>query len=277
MHTSVCTPEYAQSRSRYTGKERDGESGLDNFGKRYFGPSLGRFQTPDPIIIMKQKLRDPEQWNMYAYARNNPLRFTDPTGLYVCSGNTDQCNAIQGALQNVQKAADVLAKGNDQQKKEAAALQKVVGFYGDEGKKNGVVVKFSDLQGKAEANTGTSSILGFHKTTTITFDLNQVHHDFSSGGRNEAGETAALTAHEGQHGIDQREGLPQRGMANTAAEENRAFTTGQGYVSEGLGFKSAYGIWDPSWSEGEAQENRQSAIEYNAGKAAEQECKDGGC
>jgi RHS repeat-associated protein len=262
---------------KFNGKERDSESGLDNFGKRYFGSSLGRFMTPDPLHVMKQKLIDPQQWNMYAYVRNNPLRFIDPTGLYVCQGNTDQCKAIQTALQNVQKAADTLAKGTDAQKKEAAALQKVLGFYGDEGKKNGVVVKFGDLKGKAEANTGTSSIFGLHKTTTVTFDLNQVHHDFSVGGRDEAGETAALTAHEGQHGVDQREGLPQRGLANTTAEENRAFTTGQGYVSEGLGFKSAYGIWDPGWPSDEAQENRESAIGYNAEKAAEQECKDGGC
>jgi hypothetical protein len=144
-------------------------------------------------------------------------------------------------------------------------------------KKNGVVVKFGDLQGKAEANTGTSSILGFHKTTTITFDLSKIHHDFSASGRNEAGETAAITGHEGQHGIDQREGVPRGGLANTTAEEGRAFTTGQGYVSEGLGFKSAYGIWDPSWPADQAQGNRQNAIDDMATKTAVEECKDGGC
>jgi hypothetical protein len=170
-----------------------------------------------------------------------------------------------------------LGKGNDQQKKEAAALKTVLGFYGDEGKKNGVVVKFGDLKGKAEANTGTSSILGFHKTTTVTFDLGQIHHDFGSGGRNEGGETAAVTAHEGQHGIDQKEGVPQRGLENITALENHAFTTGQGYVSEGLGFKSAYGIWDPSWPADKAQGNRQSAIDDLAKKTAEEECKNGGC
>jgi RHS repeat-associated protein len=34
-------------RSRYTGKERDSESGLDNFGARYMGSSMGRFMSPD--------------------------------------------------------------------------------------------------------------------------------------------------------------------------------------------------------------------------------------
>ena len=34
-------------RSRYTGKERDAESGLDDFGPRYYGSSMGRFMSPD--------------------------------------------------------------------------------------------------------------------------------------------------------------------------------------------------------------------------------------
>lgn len=90
--------------NKFTGKERDSESGLDNFGKRYFGSSLGRFMTPDPLHIMKQKLIDPQQWNMYAYVRNNPLRFTDPTGMYTCADQSNckskQDRAFETARQN---------------------------------------------------------------------------------------------------------------------------------------------------------------------------------
>src|SRR5580704_8092878 len=32
---------------KFTGKERDAESGLDNFGARYDSSNLGRFMTPD--------------------------------------------------------------------------------------------------------------------------------------------------------------------------------------------------------------------------------------
>jgi RHS repeat-associated protein len=74
---------------KFTGKERDSESGLDNFTARYFGSSLGRFTRPDPITFSKQKLIDPQQWNMYSYARNNPLRFLDPTGKYLCNGTSE--------------------------------------------------------------------------------------------------------------------------------------------------------------------------------------------
>jgi len=34
---------------KFTGKERDSESGLDYFGARYDASSMGRFMTPDPI------------------------------------------------------------------------------------------------------------------------------------------------------------------------------------------------------------------------------------
>jgi RHS repeat-associated protein len=65
---------------RFTGKERDAESGLDNFGARYDASSLGRFMTPDPKMLSRLKMGDPQQWNMYAYTRNNPLTYVDPDG-----------------------------------------------------------------------------------------------------------------------------------------------------------------------------------------------------
>ena len=65
---------------KFTGKERDSESGLDNFGARYNASTMGRFMSPDPIHIMMQKFTDPQQWNMYAYVRNNPLRLVDNNG-----------------------------------------------------------------------------------------------------------------------------------------------------------------------------------------------------
>jgi RHS repeat-associated protein len=69
---------------KFTGKERDAESCavgrcLDNFGARYFGSSLGRFQTPD-AFYKDSHVGDPQSWNEYAYARNNPLRYVDPNG-----------------------------------------------------------------------------------------------------------------------------------------------------------------------------------------------------
>jgi RHS repeat-associated protein len=66
-------------RSRSTGKERDADTGLDYFEARYFSSAQGRFTTPDEPL-MDQDVNDPQSWNLYGYVRNNPLRFTDPTG-----------------------------------------------------------------------------------------------------------------------------------------------------------------------------------------------------
>jgi RHS repeat-associated protein len=63
---------------KFTGKERDTESGLDNFAARFDSSSVGRFLSPDPL---GGHTEDPQTFNRYTYVRNNPLNLTDPTGL----------------------------------------------------------------------------------------------------------------------------------------------------------------------------------------------------
>jgi RHS repeat-associated protein len=69
---------------RYTGKERDTESGLDYFGARYYGSNMGRFISPDraakPEAVPYSSLSDPQTLNLYSYMRNNPLGGADPDG-----------------------------------------------------------------------------------------------------------------------------------------------------------------------------------------------------
>jgi len=64
---------------KFTGKERDAETGLDYFGARYFSGAQGRFTSPDPKQF-PHGITDPQSWNKYAYTRNNPLRYVDPDG-----------------------------------------------------------------------------------------------------------------------------------------------------------------------------------------------------
>lgn len=71
-------------RYKFTGKERDAESGLDYFGARYYGSSTGRFMSPDwseePEAIPYASLANPQSLNLYSYVKNNPLRQADPDG-----------------------------------------------------------------------------------------------------------------------------------------------------------------------------------------------------
>jgi len=69
---------------KFTGKERDAESGLDMFGARYYGSSLGRFMTPDwaakPITVPYANFGNPQSLNLYSYVVNNPLTLIDEDG-----------------------------------------------------------------------------------------------------------------------------------------------------------------------------------------------------
>jgi RHS repeat-associated protein len=60
-------------RYRFTGKERDEETGLYYYGARYYAAWLGKWTSADPIGIV-------DGINLFVYARNNPLIYTDPTG-----------------------------------------------------------------------------------------------------------------------------------------------------------------------------------------------------
>jgi RHS repeat-associated protein len=63
---------------RYTSQPFDDETGLYYYGNsRYYDPVIGRFIQPDGII---PNFFDPQTYDRYAYARDNPLRYTDPTG-----------------------------------------------------------------------------------------------------------------------------------------------------------------------------------------------------
>lgn len=78
---------YACGQSLFTGKERDPESGLDNFGARYDASSLGRFMTPDNGSA--QDSGNPQSWNLYSYVMNNPTTNVDPDGHDCIHINTD--------------------------------------------------------------------------------------------------------------------------------------------------------------------------------------------
>jgi RHS repeat-associated protein len=76
-------------RQKFTGYERDVETGLDYAQARYFSSPQGRFISPDPYLGSSRVLR-PQTWNRYSYALNNPLKFIDPTGLEAYIGGGTQ-------------------------------------------------------------------------------------------------------------------------------------------------------------------------------------------
>lgn len=180
----------------FTGKERDSESGLDNFGARYDSSSIGRFMSPDPANIGVNRL-NPQSWNAYSYSLNNPLSLTDPTGLYVCE-DSEKCDsendkAFGKSLADAQTAANKLT-GDDQ-----VAAQRAIDAYGAQGDDNGVNVRFdSNVTGAVPevsgvANGNKSADLNPNgQNINVTFNPNAVGGDYSG----------SLVAHEGSHVAD---------------------------------------------------------------------------
>ena len=79
--TDTCSTNY-----KFTGYERDSETGLDYAFARYYNSRLGRFMSTDPLA---GDITDPQTLNRYAYVRNNPVNFTDPSGMWLCAPDNE--------------------------------------------------------------------------------------------------------------------------------------------------------------------------------------------
>ena len=77
QQNDYCSGSGVSQNYKFTGKERDAESGNDYFGARYYASSMGRFSSPDSVAGDPE---DPQSWNLYSYVRNKPTISTDPDG-----------------------------------------------------------------------------------------------------------------------------------------------------------------------------------------------------
>src|SRR5678815_6053532 len=71
------------------------DTALDYSGARYYAPGSGRFTSPDPLTADAMRIVNPQRWNRYTYAVNNPLTYGDPDGLDVIVFNF--VNGARGA------------------------------------------------------------------------------------------------------------------------------------------------------------------------------------
>jgi RHS repeat-associated protein len=75
-------------RKKFTGYEKDLETNLDFAEARMYQTKHGRFTAVDPLMASASP-GNPQTFNRYSYTGNNPVNYTDPSGLDVCeSGNT---------------------------------------------------------------------------------------------------------------------------------------------------------------------------------------------
>jgi RHS repeat-associated protein len=173
---------------KFTGKERDSESGLDNFGARYYGSSLGRFMQTDPIWVKADRMLDPQRLNLYSYVRNNPLTLTDPSGMDVvlrtCSGSATmtQCFAqVQNGLKKEDRSHVHLVEGDGKNgfKKGQYGITVDADYKGSAG-------NFAALQKLANDHSATANIDvlkptdSFNVRVSLSYDAKKGYGDLST-------------------------------------------------------------------------------------------------
>jgi RHS repeat-associated protein len=117
------------NRYKFTGKERDPESGLDDFNARFYSSPFGRFMTPDweakPTDVPYANFGNPQSLNLYSYVQNNPTTMGDPDGHDTLEGT-----AIQIGLFIVNEAPKVEAAATNLGPKLLAVGGKSLGVVG---------------------------------------------------------------------------------------------------------------------------------------------------
>lgn len=98
---SVITHTLADQHYKFNGKERDSETGFDEFGARLYSSAWGRWLIPDwsadPTPVPYAQMDNPQSLNLYAYVVNNPTTFPDldghaqASGTVTCAGDAGHC------------------------------------------------------------------------------------------------------------------------------------------------------------------------------------------
>jgi len=140
--------------AEFTGKERDAETGLDYFGARYMSSAQGRFTSPDAPFA-DQHPEDPQSWNLYAYGRNNPLQFIDPSGQSIeLAGSEEERQKQLKALQDAvgKKAGSYLYSNAEKDKAGNSTGRYFVGVLS--GGPSGKGPEFADINGASSLLSG---------------------------------------------------------------------------------------------------------------------------
>lgn len=97
-HQAVRSRTETPKRYRFSGKERDEETGLSYHGARYYAPWIGNWVAADPAGLV-------DGTNLYAYARRAPTMYADPTGLATEQQFKDTINQLLQAAANGNRTA----------------------------------------------------------------------------------------------------------------------------------------------------------------------------
>ncbi len=88
----------------YIGEIGDQSTQLQYLNARYYDPQRGQFLSQDPVFWGSQNLSNPQSFNSYSYAENNPVNRKDPSGLVTAKGSAKETlKAIEKTLRDMLK------------------------------------------------------------------------------------------------------------------------------------------------------------------------------
>jgi hypothetical protein len=240
-----------------------------------FGSGFGRFTSPDPILS-SATLGEPQSWNRYSYVLNNPLVFSDPTGMFIWTkalgGDVedddltqhfiDEANKITDekkrnkALKKIDKKVKNIIKQRNQiragieaakgllnsdklSESQKSEIRRSINIYGEEGDDNNVIVG-------RQGNRNGATTFGEDGRIIVTLGVG-----------NNTQEIAIQFIHEGSHVADNvafNNGVAGSDISEFATE-TRAWAV-SAYAAQGFGLKSYPSslpknlrVWKEGWSE----------------------------
>jgi RHS repeat-associated protein len=282
-------------RKQFTGYERDAETGLDFAQARFYNPAHGRFITTDPLLG-SGSVGNAQSWNRYIYVKNNPLYFIDPTGLYECVANTEQCKAISAELTRLRGLADSIDKKSKNYKK----LDRILKTYGcdaaekecgDKGK-NGLTVAVGNTGAVQDAWSGTSGeqVTKTDANPTGRKALVVFSNDLFNG--TSTADFTTIVAHEGSHLADGEDWVRSGFLASKnptlyktefdaytvsgIVEQLKGFPKGAGYArrdSQGKPVGKTYYAWNNAWKNVDASRavGVQNIVRVTSGQTPKQQ------
>jgi RHS repeat-associated protein len=239
-------------RQKFTGKERDNESGLDYFGARYYSGRDGRFTSPDPMLNSGRP-DDPRSWSRYAYGLNNPLRFLDYRGLYTydSSMTAEDRKAFEEALKAARSRLEAIKLRYGATSKEYTSSKRALDAYGRKGVENGVYITKIDGTKSAAEVVSDDHVA---RTSTNPSGVQSVISFRPDALSSPTEDLAGLVGHEGAHRAlraqlrrppepygDEFSAYRVQGALGEFLRPSQEFSVGSGKVTATL--------WNPSWTE----------------------------
>lgn len=157
-YTNSCPQNY-----KFESKERDTETGNDDFGARYYSNRFGRWLTADwsavPVAVPYANLTNPQTLNLYSMVADDPESFADLDG-HICATGTINCESdITSQEQNNTAAHTLTVMQTD-----------TTTITRDDGSKIETVTKTVVTVSTDKANPGSFTAKEFSTTTAIAAD-----------------------------------------------------------------------------------------------------------